>query len=137
VVEQGIAGSAGASYNPIAYDYATFSFYIAPRPGGEVEALETALRSEIAALLDSGVSEDEVAAAKKRLVAGAVFARDSLSTAPQVIGAMLTSGGSLDQIEAWPQRISEVTAADVDRALKLVLREEQSVTSYLLPDPTS
>ena len=137
VVEQGIAGSAGAGYNPIAYDYATFGFYIAPRPGGDVEALEAALRKEIAELLENGVSADEVAAAKKRLVAGAVFARDSLSTAPQVIGAMLTSGGSLEQVEAWPERISEVTAEDVNRALKGVLREEQSVTSYLLPEPTS
>lgn len=137
VVEQGIAGSAGAGYSPTAYDYSTFSFYVAPRPGGEVEPLEAALRAEIAELVNNGVSEEEVAAARKRLVAGAVFARDNLSTAPQVIGAGLTTGGSLEQIESWPERISEVTAEDINRALKQVLRDEQSVTSYLLPEPTT
>ena len=137
VVEQGIAGSAGAGYNPTNYDYSTFSFYVAPRPGGEVEPLEAALRAEIADLLDSGVTEEEVAAAKKRLVAGAVFARDNLSTAPRVIGAALTTGGSLEQIESWPDGIASVTTRQVNEALKDVLRDEQSVTSYLLPEPTS
>ncbi|MGD1877911.1 MAG: M16 family metallopeptidase [Kiloniellaceae bacterium] len=137
VGEQGIAGSAGAGYNPTNYDYSTFSFYIAPRPGQEGAPAEAALRQEIAKLLDEGVSADEVAAAKKRLVAGAVFARDNLSTAPRVIGAALTTGGSLEQVEAWPDRIATVTAEEVNTALKQVLRDEQSVTSYLLPDPTS
>jgi len=137
VVEQGIAGAAGASYSPTNYDYSTFSFYVAPRPGGEVAPLEAALRTEIADLLENGVTEEEVAAAKKRLVAGAAFARDNLSTAPRVIGAALTTGGSLEQVEAWPERIEAVTAEQVNEALKQVLVEEQSVTSYLLPKETS
>lgn len=137
VVEQGVAGSAGAGYGPTNYDYSTFEFYVAPRPGQEVEPAEAALRKEIAQLLETGVTEEEVAAAKQRLVAGAVFARDSLSTAPRVIGAALTTGGTLEQVESWPERITAVTAAEVNAALKQVLREEQSVTSYLLPDPTS
>ncbi|MEO3428328.1 pitrilysin family protein [Pelagibius sp. CAU 1746] len=137
VVEQGIAGSAGAGYSPNDYDYSTFTFYVAPRPGGEVAPVEAALRAQIAELLQSGVSEEEVAAAKKRLVAAAVFARDSLATAPRVIGAALTTGSSLEDVEAWPERVAEVTVEDVNRAMKDVLRDAQSVTSYLLPEPTS
>jgi len=137
VVEQGIAGGAGAGYSANNYDYSTFEFYVAPRPGQEVGPAEAALRKEIAELLANGVTEDEVAAAKKRLVAGAVFARDDIGTAPRVIGAALTTGGSLEQVEAWPDRIAEVTAEQVNAALKKVLREEQSVTSYLLPEPTT
>jgi zinc protease len=137
VVEQGVAGSAGAGYSPTNYDYSTFVFYVAPRPGQEIEDAEAALRREIAELLEHGVSEEEVAAAKKRLVAGAVFARDNLSTAPRAIGAALTTGGSLEQVESWPQRIAEVTTDEVNAAARLVLRDEQSVTSYLLPDPTT
>lgn len=137
VVEQGIAGAAGASYGPTNYDYSTFEFYVAPRPGQEIEPAEAALRKEIERLLQEGVTAEEVAAAKKRLVAGAVFARDNLSTAPRVIGAALTTGGTLEQVESWPERIEAVTAADVNAALQSVLRPEQSVTSYLLPEPTT
>src|SRR3546814_11531885 len=72
----------------------------------------------IATLLEKGVSEEEVAAAKKRLVAGAVYARDNLSTAPRVIGAALTTGGSLEQVESWPERLETVTAAEVNAALE-------------------
>ena len=137
VVDQGVAGSAGAGYSPTNYDYSTFQFYVAPRPGQEIEPAEAALRAEILDLLNGGVTAEEVAAAKKRLVAGATFARDSLSTAPRVIGAALTTGGTLEQVETWPERIAEVTAEEVNAALKEVLRDEQSVTSYLLPEPTS
>jgi zinc protease len=137
VVDQGVAGSAGAGYSPTNYDYSTFQFYVAPRPGQEIEPAEAALRAEILDLLNGGVTAEEVAAAKKRLVAGAAFARDSLSTAPRVIGAALTTGGTLEQVETWPERIAEVTAEEVNAALKEVLRDEQSVTSYLLPEPTS
>src|SRR3546814_16453329 len=103
VVEQGIAGAAGAGYSPTNYDYSTFGFYVAPRPGQEVEPAEAALRKEIATLLEKGVSEEEVAAAKKRLVAGAVYARDNLSTAPRLLGAALPTGGRLEQVEHWPE----------------------------------
>jgi len=137
VVEQGIAGGAGAGYSPNNYDYSTFEFYVAPRPGQEVAPAEAALRAEIAKLKQDGVSAEEVAAAKKRLVAGAIFARDDFATAPRVIGAALTTGGSLEQVESWPERIGAVTVDEVNAALKEVLRDEQSVTSYLLPDPTS
>jgi len=137
VVDQGVAGSAGAGYSPTNYDYSTFQFYVAPRPGQEIGPAEAALRAEILELLNGGVTAEEVAAAKKRLVAGAAFARDSLSTAPRVIGAALTTGGTLEQVETWPERIAEVTAEEVNAALKEVLRDEQSVTSYLLPEPTS
>lgn len=137
VVEQGIAGAAGAGYSPTNYDYSTFQFYVAPRPGQEFEPAEAALRKEIALLLEQGVTDDEVAAAKKRLAAGAVYARDSLNTAPRAIGAALTTGGSLEQVESWPERIAAVTTEEVNAALAAILRDEQSVTSYLLPDPTS
>src|SRR3546814_2859573 len=81
---------------------------------------EAALRKEIATLLEKGVSEEEVAAAKKRLVAGAVYARDNLSTAPRVIGAALTTGGSLEQVESWPERIETEIGRDTSELQSLM-----------------
>lgn len=137
VVEQGLAASAGSGYSPTAYDTATFRLYVSPRPGIEIERVEAALRDELVRLLRDGVSEDEVAAAKRRLVAGAVYARDSLNTAPNVIGRGLATGQSVDDIESWPERIEAVTAEQVNAAAAAVLRDEQSVTGALLPKPTS
>lgn len=137
VVEQGLAASAGSGYNPSGLDSGSFSFYVSPRPGIELEGLEAALRAEIARVLAEGVTAEEVAKAKRRLSAGAVFARDSLSTAPNVFGRALTTGQSVADVEAWPERIEAVTAEQVKAAARAVLRDAQSVTGVLLPKPTS
>ncbi len=137
VVEQGLATSAGANYNPTGLDSGTMSFYVSPRAEVPIERVEAALRAEIARLLEHGVDADEVAKAKKRLSASAVYARDSLSTAPNIFGRALTTGSSVADVEAWPERIEAVTAEDILAAARAVLRDESSVTGLLLPQPTT
>ena len=68
-----------------------------------------------------------------RLVRESVYARDSLSTPARIFGAALASGRTVDDVEAWPERIAAVTAAEVDAAARAVLRPETSVTGVLLP----
>jgi len=137
VVQQGLATSAGAGYSSGGLDSGNFSFYASPRPGVEIEKVEQALRKEIALLLKDGVSEQEVATARRRLRASAIYARDSLGTAPNIFGRALTSGQSVADVEAWPERIEAVTAQQVNAAARATLREVQSVTGLLLPKPTS
>lgn len=137
VVEQGLASSAGGDYGGDAYDLSTFDFYVSPRPGVEIDKAEMALRAEIATLLEKGVSAQEVAEAKKRLAAGAIFARDSLGAAPRIIGRALATGRGIEELEAWPERIGAVTQGEVNAAAKAVFLDKNSVTSVLLPEPLS
>jgi zinc protease len=97
--------------------------------------LEEALRAELLRALRDGVTEAEVALAKKQLQAAAVFARDSLSTAPNIFGRALTTGRSVEDVEAWPDRIGAVTVEEVNAAARATLRDEESVTGQLLPEP--
>ncbi|HLW28688.1 MAG TPA: pitrilysin family protein [Kiloniellales bacterium] len=137
VVEQEIAASAGASYSPTAYDLTTFTFWGSPRPEVEPEQVEEAIRAEIDLLLEEGVNEREVERAKQRLLDSAVFARDSVAGPAYAFGMALTAGGSVEEVETWPERVREVTAEQVEAALALVIRSERSVTSVLRPEPTS
>ena len=137
VVDQGVAASAGSRYGGDDFDLSTFSFYVSPRPGIDIELAERSLRAEIEKVLDAGVSEVEVAEAKERLKAAAIFARDSVSTPSQVIGSALTVGLTLEDVEAWPERIEAVTVDAVNAAARAVLKENHSVTGVLLPKPTS
>jgi zinc protease len=137
VVEQGLAAGASTHYDANSLDLTTFVFSASPRVGVEVDALEAALRAEIARVLSEGVGEQEVAASKRRLAAMAVYARDSLGTGARVIGAALTTGQSVEDVEAWPERIDAVTAAEVNEAAKALLRSDRSVTAYLLPKSTT
>ncbi len=133
VVDLKIAVSAGASYDSDVVDLATFGLYASPTPGGDVEALERAIDEELAKLLRDGVTADEVERAKTRLAASAVFARDSLGTAPRVIGSAVAAGIPLAEVEAWPERIAVVTQEQVNEAARAVLRDERGVTGLLLP----
>jgi len=46
---------------------------------------------------------------------------------------MLTAGGSIAEIDDWPQKIAAVRPADVVAAARHVWRDEVSVTSLLTP----
>jgi zinc protease len=133
VVEQKIATSAGAGYDPDNLDLSVFSFYGSAQSGGGVDDIEKAVDAQIARLLVDGVTEDEVARAKKALQAESVKARDSLAGPARIVGRALVSGSSLDEVEAWPDRIGAVTVADVNAAAKAVLDINYSVTGLLLP----
>ncbi len=137
VVEQGLAASAGSGYSPTAYDLSSFDFYVSPRPGVDMDKLEAALRAEVTRVIRDGVTEDEVALAKRQLQAQAVFARDSLGTAPNIFGRALTSGRSVEDVESWPEHIGAVTVEQVNAATRATLRDVQSVTGLLLPEPTT
>jgi zinc protease len=132
VVKQQLVSSLGVGYSPFHFDLSSFDIYASPRPGTEFETFEKALAVELAKLLESGVSEDEMKRAKQVLIDRAAFARDNLRSGAMSMGYALTSGRGIDQVEAWPQRIAAVTAAEVLEAARYVLKETGSVTAYLL-----
>ncbi len=136
VIDQKIATSAGAYYRGSSLDLATFRIYASPRPGVTMDELEAAVDAELQRLKDEPITDDEVDRATKRLVAEAVYARDSLSSAVRSFGIALTTGRTVDDVEAWPERIESVTAKQINEAAAFVLKAEQSVTGKLLPATT-
>lgn len=134
VVEQKIAAGAGAWYNPTSRGPTSFGFYGTPLPGGELAAVETAIEAEIKKLLHDGVTGDEVQRSIARLQAEAIYARDSLRAPAQVLGGGLVIGMSVEDIEAWPERIGAVTAEAVNAAARAVLSSDASLTTLLLPE---
>ena len=91
------------------------------------------IEEEIAKLLVSGVTEEELNRAKAGMVAGAIFARDSLAAGARFFGAALAVGRTAEDVESWPQRIAAVTAEEILAAARHVFEERLSVTGLLLP----
>lgn len=133
VVDQKLAASADAGYGPQAVGETSFDVEVTPAPGVSMDKLIPAVEAELRKLADGGVTDDEVARAKQRLKVSVSYARDSFHTGPRVLGAALTTGETVADVEAWPQRIAAVTTAQVSAAAKAVLQERQSVTGQLLP----
>ena len=136
VVDQELAASAGAFYDPGRLDISTFGFFLSPRPGVDLEEAVAAFEAEIDRVLLDGVDPEAVERAKVRLIDSAVFAQDSFQSIARIFGAALTSGRTVDQVESWPEKIRAVTVEQVNAAARDVLRIEASTTGILLPaDP--
>lgn len=131
VAGDAIAIGAGASYDPVRRGPAEFTLYASPRAPADLARIEAAVNAEVSRLLTKGVTEDEVARAKTRMIADAVFARDSLGAPANVIGRALAIGLTVEDVEAWPERIRAVSRQQVEAAAKAVLTAPGAVTSLL------
>ena len=135
VIEEQAASGAGAGYLGTALDMGEFTVSASALAGGDIDRVEALLRDEIARILELGVTEAELARSKRAMLAAAVYARDGLGAAPRVIGRALTTGRTIADVEAWPERIAAVDAAAVKDAARAVFVERRSVTAVLLPEP--
>lgn len=133
VLEDGLAVGAGSSYDPHAIDRTLFGVFITPHAETDLAALEAAYDAEVDRLLTDGVTEDEVAAARTRLLTAAVYARDSVGGPAHIFGRYITTGTTETDVEAWPERIAAVSAEDIMQVARTVLDHDRSVTGVLLP----
>jgi zinc protease len=133
VIERQIAVSAGSWYSGAALDDGTFGLYAVPAPGQSTEDVEAALDAEVASFLATGITQDDVDRTVKLLVAEAIYARDSQEDMARLYGVVLTTGGTVQDVIEWPDRLRKVTAEDVMNAAKIYLDRNQSVTGILKP----
>ena len=134
VVEKGIAVNAGAGYSGSALDDTRLFVSGTPKPGTSLAQLEDAIDAVIAEIAQNGVTADELARAKTRLIADAVYAQDSQGTLARWYGAALTTGGTIEQVQGWPNRLKATTAEQVRDAARRWLDKRRSVTGYLVKD---
>lgn len=135
-LETDLALYAGAYYSGMARDLGEFAFYAAPKGDTTLIELEGALDYMIEDLLENGITEAELARAKKAAIASEIYARDSQSTQARQYGAALTIGLSLDEIQNWREHMESVTVEDVMAAARMVLVPERSVTGHLMKAET-
>ena len=134
VISAKLAASAGGYYQGSALDDTRFMVYATPRQGVTLEQIEAEIEKVISELLNNGVTEKEVARGINRQLKSVIFARDSQSTLARIYGASLMVGETLEDIEQWPARISNVSVEDVNAAARKYLIKTRSVTGYLRPE---
>jgi zinc protease len=134
VVDRGIAVNAGANYDGTALDPTKFVLCGTPKPGTSLAQLEDAIDGILTEVVDKGVTDAELERAKTRLVADAAYAQDNQSTLARWYGAALTTGGTVESIQSWPNRIKAVTAQQVRETAHQLLDKRRSVTGYLVKD---
>ncbi len=135
VQEMGIASSIRTSYDPDARGETTFTISASLRDGKSPVALKKALREVLRSLSENGLSSERVEDAKQRLQRDAIFAREGITMPGYSFGMALSTGRSVSDVEAWPDRINEVTPEQVNAALKEMAESKRQLMGALLPSP--
>ena len=133
VVDQKIAVMAGAYYMGTALDDTRFWVYAVPAPEVSLEDLDAAVLDVIAKVAAEGVKEEDLARAKTRLIADAVYAQDNQASLARWYGAALTTGTTVEDVRQWPARVDAVTIEDIKQACRQWLEPRRAVTGFLLP----
>lgn len=133
VVDKKSAAFVGSSYDPVGRGPSTFSFMVTPSSGIEIYDLEKRIEKYLKRLAEKGISPKGVKAAQQRMLDEAIFARDGLMGPAQILGGMLAAGLSVGDVEDWPSRVMAVTVAQVNQALRALLKEPHYMTGMLLP----
>ncbi|MGE0565125.1 MAG: M16 family metallopeptidase [Pseudolabrys sp.] len=132
VVKKRVAVSVGAWYAGNALDMTKFGFYGVPQQNVTLEQLGAEIDAVIAEVAGNGVTPEELARTKTRLIADAVYAQDSQQTMGRWYGTALTTGGTVADVQAWPDRLKAVTADQVKTVAQQWLDKRRSVTGYLV-----
>ena len=102
-------------------------------PGATHEQVEKTLHEELTRLLKDGVSVQEVGTATAKLAANIAYARDGTGEVAAVLNEWI-SAGDWTLYSRFPQQVSKVTAADVQRVARKYLQDDQSTTGWFVPE---
>jgi zinc protease len=133
VMEEKLAVSAWAYYQGTALDESRFIANATPAPGVSLETLDKAFDRVLAKFVADGIDAGALERAKTRLVADAVYARDSQSDLARWYGSSLAIGQTIPEVEGWPAAIEALDAAAVLDAARRFLIRKPAVTGHLLP----
>ena len=137
VMEDRVAVSAGSYFYGTALDDSGFYVWTVPSPEATLEQLDAAVEAIIGQMAREPVAEEDLARAKTRLIADAVYAQDNQSMLARWYGAALTTGETVEAVQTWPDRIDSVTAEDVRTVIGKWLTRKRCVTAYLMPEEES
>jgi zinc protease len=136
LVDQGLALNAGAGTD-LHRDLSLHSMFAALTPGTTHEQVERALLAEINKIKASGVTEAEVASVKQQYIAEDAYKRDGTAAVASEISEWIGVGDWTLYV-TFPQKVEQVTPADVQRVAKLYFGTDQGTTGWFVPvQPTA
>ncbi len=136
VGEKKLAVSVGAYYVGTALDDTRLYIFATPAECVDLQELDAALDRALDQFIGTQLSEEDLRRAKTRMIADAVYARDSQVSLARWYGEALATGLCVADVTDWPDRIEAVTSAAVTDAARKWLNKKRSVTGFLLPKAT-
>ena len=122
---------AGTWYSGQSLDDTTFGLVNVPVPGTSLEDAEAALDQAVAEFLEEGVDAEKLARIKTQIRASEIYALDNIRALANRYGSGLTSGLTVEDIQAWPDVLQAVTEEDILAAARSVLDRRRAVTGFV------
>jgi zinc protease len=135
VRERRIANEASASYEAYARGPGAVLLDGVPAQGRTVAELEAALRAELAAIANDGVTPPELERAKIQFVASQVYKRDSIFAQALELGMLESAGLAFRDADPILAQVRAVTADEVQAAARKYLVEDGLTVATLDPQP--
>ncbi len=130
--EEQIAVYSGAFYRGTSLDATSFDVVIVPRPDVTLEDAEAAMDKVLQGFIAEGVDLDALKRIKMQVRASEIYARDAVDGIAQRYGQALTSGLTVEDVQAWPALLQEITPEEIIAAAKDIFQDKKSVTGHLM-----
>ncbi|MEM7787274.1 MAG: insulinase family protein, partial [Bacteroidota bacterium] len=131
LTDEGLATSAHA-YFPRLRDPGLFMLYATLAPDVAPETVEATLKQTLASVAEDGLTEAELARARRQVVAQEAFGRDG----PYAVVSQLNEAiavGDWTLFSTYPSRIEAVSAADVQAAAARLLDDDRLTVGWYVP----
>ena len=129
--EEGVALYTSAFYGGTSLDDTTFGLLVMPTPGRTLAQAEADMDRMIETLLVDGIEDAQLERIKAQARASEIYGRDSLQGRAREYGVALTSGLTVEDVQAWPGIVDAVTEEDIVAAARRLFDPARSVTGYL------
>ncbi len=134
--DEQVALSVGAFYGATGLDPQGFGLYAVPTANVTLAEAEARLDAAIADFLERGPDPELLERVKTQLRAAQIYALDSQQGRARQYGTGLTTGLTVEDVQAWPDVLQSVTAEDVMAAARKLFDRRRSVTAWLVSDET-
>jgi zinc protease len=132
VIETKVASSASGYYSGAGLDSGRIAVHAVAADGQALFEVEALIDQVLNDVRENGITAGELERGKKVYLAEYIQESDSQSTLARRYGWAMTTGQTVTDVEAWPERIAKVTLDDVKKAAAQYLDIRRSVTGQLL-----
>lgn len=131
VVDDGVAVSVAMSFDSWGRDYDDIVLSVIPVADVTLEELNAHIRTQWRTIMSETIPTDDMERVRQHLLAEAVYAQDSLMMPAYLFGIALTTGGTLADVEEFPDRLNDVTMAQLNDAAAFLHDTHPHVTAQL------
>jgi len=123
-----------AYYSGVSLDDTTFDLVVVPSQDVSLDAAEAALDQALVDFIETGVDPDHLDRIKMQLRASQIYARDNVDGIANRYGRALAAGLTVDDVQAWPDILQDITGDEIIEAARAIFKPETSLPAPPIRD---